>query len=942
MLPFERVSLDLTTLCGAIPLDNFLANDYDDSGEIDYREFENGHIRYQECAGSDSSDSEGPERTDGEGDVVIQMLMDVDGSDLDGEGINEEDGLPRRVSRLRGSTEKDARTLNEASPLAPKAAVDSEAGSDPLEATRETALEKLHNACTRLSGTVEALHFEFIEESPSRIQCILTVTIPTHTATSTRCYSTSSEFTRRSDAKGEAARIAIDMDVIGFLKSASSANISRDRATLLARAAERPAAQVDIQAGMKARQDIDRICKEWRVGVTPEYTLYRHRKGKERETGCALRISLTPHVRRVFSTGTDFSDPEVAKAACALLALEEGVVDFIMHGNGQKAKPQAISDQPLLTLPPRQIPSYIQMSVQEFFDALPRPFVEPIDDGKIASDVQWANMLNMIIQGAKMHGLKTMFYFTDTETRTGLTGCVLRVVISDPSVLAIVSPSGKELVKTYIVDPHFVKTNDAKTAVCMVAITQNLRGYLADISSTYDKATKHSREFDRKVSEATYRMLSKLLRRKTPPTFEYVGSTKPNGFGCSLSVDVSSDPASPDMRRFSTVSSHYGSKPDARIAALVEAAKRGIVEQLIFPPEGRHPAGYRCFWEVVSKGGTFEVPATKTQDGGPDNMENGLKAQRKKRKRTNGLKPALNVDVSKATSTPARPAEPSGTGSEPGEISELESSPPSKRIAPPKIIRSASSLSSRPMKPSVTSTQNGVPGISPDPMRWPPANKAPALHRPAPQRLYHSDLGRDDDAKPPSVRGYPPVITSQPPPHDYSYPHTYSRPSPHSTAPPPLHRYSYPDDSAFPPPPHYTLPPMTAGPEYRSPYSFPPPIPHRYPPSYPPPLSAPPPQPYSPHEYPEHHPPYTRHDPEYPQRPPRDPPSRYSYPYDGYPSHTIPHDTVRPRDYEPYHQDDYRMPEAEEAREYWSRYPEEPRYYDRQGRYAPPPEAYPP
>ncbi|TEB08863.1 hypothetical protein FA13DRAFT_1137815 [Coprinellus micaceus] len=188
----------------------------------------------------------------------------------------------------------------------------------------------------------------------------------------------------------------------------------------------------------------------------------------------------------------------------------------------------------------------------------------------------------------------------------------------------------------------------------------------------------------------------------------------------------------------------------------------------------------------------------------------------------------------------------------------------------------------------------------------------------------------------------PRSFTSQPPPHDYSYPHTYSRPSPHSTAPPPLHRYSYPDDSAFPPPPHYTLPPMTAGPEYRSPYSFPPPIPHRYPPSYPPPLSAPPPQPYSPHEYPEHHPPYTRHDPEYPQRPARDPPSRYSYPYDGYPSHMIPHDTVRPRDYEPYYQDDYRMPEAEEAREYWSRYPEEPRYYDRQGRYAPPPEAYPP
>ena len=95
------------------------------------------------------------------------------------------------------------------------------------------------------------------------------------------------------------------------------------------------------------------------------------------------------------------------------------MVDFIMHGNGQKAKPEPSPEQPRPTVPARQIPSYIQMSVQEFFDALPRPFIEPIDDGKIASDVQWANMLNMIIQSAKMHGLRTMFYFTDTETRTG-------------------------------------------------------------------------------------------------------------------------------------------------------------------------------------------------------------------------------------------------------------------------------------------------------------------------------------------------------------------------------------------------------------------------------------------------------------------------------------------------------------------------------------------
>lgn len=101
--------------------------------------------------------------------------------------------------------------------------------------------------------------------------------------------------------------------------------------------------------------------------------------------------------------------------ACALIAQEEGVLDYIRHGNGQKTKPQ----QPGPTVTVSKTPSHTQMSVQEFFEALPRPFVEPIDEGKSASEIQWANMLNMIIQGAKMHGLKTMFYFTDTETRTG-------------------------------------------------------------------------------------------------------------------------------------------------------------------------------------------------------------------------------------------------------------------------------------------------------------------------------------------------------------------------------------------------------------------------------------------------------------------------------------------------------------------------------------------
>lgn len=95
-------------------------------------------------------------------------------------------------------------------------------------------------------------------------------------------------------------------------------------------------------------------------------------------------------------------------------------------------------------------------------------------------------------------------------------------------MLSIVSASGKEVAKTFVVDPHFVKTNDAKTAACMVAITQNLRGFLTDISKTYEEATQHSRDFDRRVSEVTLRTMTKLMKGKAP-VFEYINSVKPNG-----------------------------------------------------------------------------------------------------------------------------------------------------------------------------------------------------------------------------------------------------------------------------------------------------------------------------------------------------------------------------------------------------------------------------
>jgi hypothetical protein len=121
--------------------------------------------------------------------------------------------------------------------------------------------------------------------------------------------------------------------------------------------------------------------------------------------------------------------------------------------------------------------------------------------------------------------------YADVQGPPALTGCVLRIVITHPPILAALGFSErKELVKTYVVDPHFVKSNDAKMAVCIVAVTQNVREYLSDISKKYEEKTQTAREFERVTSESFVKVVAKLLMRLDPRrkiSFDHFGSGVP-------------------------------------------------------------------------------------------------------------------------------------------------------------------------------------------------------------------------------------------------------------------------------------------------------------------------------------------------------------------------------------------------------------------------------
>ncbi|KAJ2917289.1 hypothetical protein MD484_g3101, partial [Candolleomyces efflorescens] len=685
---FERVSLKLATLCGAIPLDNFLAHDYDDSVHLDYREFE------REDGDSRDAGQEGtPDTSEDEDGGDERDSMGVDSVAVAGAGGD-----------LSAMAEMDGRLIGGQSSLAVPTVSPESAPSNPghrlttttSQRDREAALEKLHKACKRLSGTAEALHFEFVEEDSSSIKSILTVTIPTPSGHSKRSYSTTSSFSKRSEAKGEAAAIAVSMGVLDFLKSALSpvTHSSKDKIDLLARASETPLEEgrVDMVAAEKAMEEIQHLCEEWRPGgtVQPEFIPFRLGKNSQ-ELGCALRLALTSHAMRIYSCNPEHSSFDQARAACALVAIDEGVREYIMYGNGQKTKPSASEAPAKVQVVP---PMHQQLSLQEFFDTLPRPFVESVDESKGVYEHQWSSRLNVIIQGAKLHTCRACYHFSSSGTKNSLTGCVLRIVISHPPILAALGFSErKELVKTYIVDPHFVKSNDAKMAVCIVAVTQNVREYLADILNKYEEKTQTSREFERITSDNFMKLAGRLLKRLDPRkkiSFDYLGSGVPAkgkaggdnliGYGCSLRVDVGAKDQASDMRTFS-VPAQYPSKPEAKIAAIIEAAKEGLMELLRFPAGAEPAGGYVSYWDTVSKGQSYDMESSESDTDGEDPGKNRATKRKLKRKRK-AERRKVEKDASNAasneTSSEKRTATPTTfmhgeSEDEPGEISD---SPP--------------------------------------------------------------------------------------------------------------------------------------------------------------------------------------------------------------------------------------------------------------------------
>ncbi|EAU84114.2 hypothetical protein CC1G_06976 [Coprinopsis cinerea okayama7 len=580
--PFERVCFNLSRHCGAVPLASFLANDYQD---LDIRDY---HIL---PFGQTPTDNEPTDAN------LATLQAATVGPEFRGVQDGEE-GQPARAGAPSGATlplggPASATTDS----LVPKPSTCGTTGSHPTSSssttdskllhskpTPENAQDMLEQTCLRLCGTTEGLLIweVFRDHKLNTFGAILTVTSLTGLQ---RTYRTPSpQYPTGLQAKREAAYLAIQMGALDFLRTGEEDRMKHKKEELVARAkiAEQQSRQQREEKG-EDEDDAVRLVEEAceRKHAKIYWVPYRNPTNRE-QWGMALRVALSLHQAETYSTEATFESKAKAKAQCASTALKEDLLEYLKSGEGN-GEPSARFPSGL-GIQLQRAASH-RYSLQEYFDTLPKPF--PIEVGqKSALDLKPVNWVNSLVQGTKVPGLKVNYYFTSSDQgAASLSGCVLRVEwhpnAANPQKIDWKLP-------TYIVDCHFARRADAKAAVCLLAVSQDMQGTIQQLKERWQDSREallsraHRTLAESRIIPTLMSKGSKLTQRagtKGYHRIRYEWGGADGAFGCTLKVDVSNDPNFPDVREFS-VAPQYLSKLEAKCAAACVAAKSGVIELL--------------------------------------------------------------------------------------------------------------------------------------------------------------------------------------------------------------------------------------------------------------------------------------------------------------------------------------------------------------------------
>ena len=154
-----------------------------------------------------------------------------------------------------------------------------------------------------------------------------------------------------------------------------------------------------------AVKEIEKYCVEWRAGrVKPRWIFLSQ---------CALPVKLSMHLFRVLSVDVVHLTFEAAKAMCAADTISEGIFDFIKFGNGPTAPAERRLFQKDDTM---SAPPPVALTLQGFFEALPRPLPEPVDD-RVVVEINAPGWRDGLLRSARGGKFEHKFIWMDKGSR---------------------------------------------------------------------------------------------------------------------------------------------------------------------------------------------------------------------------------------------------------------------------------------------------------------------------------------------------------------------------------------------------------------------------------------------------------------------------------------------------------------------------------------------
>ncbi|KAF8068712.1 hypothetical protein FPV67DRAFT_1760567 [Lyophyllum atratum] len=440
----------------------------------------------------------------------------------------------------------------------------STSGNSLTEKEYILSLERTTAAMFPGYSLTDALKFDFPPRSSgdsSGVQCILTITRPDGAR---RVYEGRTCHSHNDEAKVEAAENAVENGAIEFIvhgndKMQDSQELEQDSNVL----------------------EIESACKIWCPAKQPPACVFYHifgTAGIRLQWGAALRVELT--VARVYSTDTVYATAREAKAGCAKVAIDRGVIHDIKNLGQTPGVSTAV-----VQLVPAQKPTAV-ISLETWFKALRRPRWRCLRN-KSPAEIDAPELLNKTIREAKGTRLKIDYFWPTihisgpSAASSAAVGCLLRI-----------HRPGKCF--SYLVDPLFRTRDDARHAVALLAMFQDAVGSIKEMGlEVQNKITPRLRSL-------MHEQIVPLLDRESD-SHSWTFHTDRDAYGCTLVVDLGLE------ELMYVTEPGYSTQADAKAAATLMAAELGLVELLRF--RGKlPPPGYQTFLE------TFRT-AVQVQDG---------------------------------------------------------------------------------------------------------------------------------------------------------------------------------------------------------------------------------------------------------------------------------------------------------------------------------------